>query len=367
MKSKVCMLTSVHNPFDNRIFHKECKSLLTSGFEVLLIVKYKNEEIVDGIKIIPFPEYKNKYKRVLFAPLKMYLVAIKQRAHIYHFHDPELIITGILLKLSGKRIIYDVHENITEQILNKEWLGKEIVKKLISFLVSIIEGIAVKFFDAIIAATPSIEKKFEKQNVVILRNLPVLRYIDDSGPVEMKKDKVIIVYAGGLTKIRGIKEIIQSMEYVGDKAKLLLLGNWESKEFMDDCQRLKGYRYVEYLGFKKVNEVYSYMKSSDIGIINFLPLPNQIDSMPNKPFEYMACSLPIVMSDFKIWRDIFKECALFSDPTNPRDIAEKLSILIEDKELRKSMGKKGRRLVEKRYTWENESKKLIKLYEKLLH
>jgi hypothetical protein len=122
MKNKVCILTSVHPPFDVRIFHKEAKSLVKAGYDVTLIAQHDKEEIVDGVKIINLQKPRNRIERMTKTIWSAYRKAVQVDADIYHFHDPELIPVGLLLKKIGKSVIYDVHEEYFESIKLKEWL-----------------------------------------------------------------------------------------------------------------------------------------------------------------------------------------------------------------------------------------------------
>jgi glycosyltransferase involved in cell wall biosynthesis len=107
------------------------------------------------------------------------------------------------------------------------------------------------------------------------------------------------------------------------------------------------------------------MKVADIGISMLFPLKNYLTSLPIKVFEYMACSLPVVMSDFPYWKKMFGECALFADPYNPKHIIKKVSYLLDNPDEAKKMGKTGKRLIEETYSWETENKKLLNVYENL--
>ena len=194
----------------------------------------------------------------------------------------------------------------------------------------------------------------------------ILRLIDSAKPAKVEKKRFILIYAGGLTKIRGILELINAMNYINECAELWLLGLWESEKFRKECEALNGWKFTKYLGFLKQEIVYSYFKIADIGIVNFLPVPNHLNSMPNKPFEYMACSLPIIMSNFTLWKKTFKDCALFANPKDPKDIANKINIFLNNEKLRKSFGNNGRKLIEDKYSWEKEENKLLRIYDKLL-
>lgn len=363
---KVCIITTVHKPFDTRIFHKEAKTLAKEGYNVTLIAQHDKNEVVEGINIIALQKPQNRVSRMIFLGWKAYKLALKQNADVYHFHDPEFIIFGILLKLYNKKVIYDVHEDVPKQILNKKWIGSRGIRIVVSFIMDILEKFSTLFFTNIIVATDSIANHFPKHKTTILRNLPILKIIDDILPASSAKNKPIIIYAGGLTRIRGIREIIQSMEYINEKAELWLLGNWESDKFKEECEAVKGWVKTKYLGFKPLEEVYSLMKSAEIGISILYPVKNYLTSLPVKTYEYMACSLPVIMSDFPYWKEIFGDFALFANPNNPEDIAQQILFLLEHKDRATELGKKGREFAETRYNWETESKKLLKLYQTIL-
>ena len=121
--AKVAHLSSVHAPFDIRVFHKECVTLQDAGYEVVLIVPRKRDELVDGVRTEPCPEPKYRLER-MFRPhsFTSFWQRCNEKADIYHFHDPELISMGLLLKLLGRRVADDVHENISEDILTKSYI-----------------------------------------------------------------------------------------------------------------------------------------------------------------------------------------------------------------------------------------------------
>jgi glycosyltransferase involved in cell wall biosynthesis len=148
-------------------------------------------------------------------------------------------------------------------------------------------------------------------------------------------------------------------------AELWLIGNWETEEFLKDFMRLKGWEYTLYLGFLKLGKIYSYMKYADVGLCMLHPIERYKICLPTKIFEYMCCSLPAAETDTPYWKKIFNKGVLFADGKNPEDIAKKISILSANKDLRLKMGNEGRTLVEKEYSWEAESCKLVKLYDLL--
>jgi len=363
---KIVQITSLHNESSTRIFYKECISLADYGYKVIYIVPTDKDKFKNNIYIRAVEKPKNRIERFLFTSMKIFKMALQEKSQLYHFHDPDLIIIGILLRLLGKKVIYDVHETVPEQILNKNWIGNLYIRKIVALLANILEKVSANLFDGIVGATDDIAQRFPKYKTTTLKNLPILKIIDSVSAFKRDKAIPIIIYAGGLTRIRGIKEIIQSMEYVNEKAELWLLGNWQSKQYREECEKLQGWNKTKYLGFKPLEKVYSLMKSADIGITNFLPVNNHLKSNPNKIYEYMACSVPVIMSDFPYWKEVFGDFALFANPYDPESIAQQISILLKDKEKAQELGRKGREVVENQYNWETESKKLIKLYQRIL-
>ena len=94
----ICMLSSAHSAFDDRIFYKEAKSLSKAGYEVVIIAQHGKEEVVDNIRIIPLPIPKNRLHRTTKTVWKLFMLALKEKAEVYHFHDLEFWIKKILQK-----------------------------------------------------------------------------------------------------------------------------------------------------------------------------------------------------------------------------------------------------------------------------
>lgn len=364
MPIKVCHISTVHSAFDDRIFHKECRTLAQKGYEVSLVVSHDKREQVEGVNIEPLPDKDGRLYRVFNKSFIAFKKAKSIKADIYHFHDPELILIGFMLKLLGNKVVYDVHEDVPKQILNKEWLGPLFLRKIVSLLFNCGEKFIARFFDGVSTVTDDIVRKFAcNKRVILLRNLPVVSIIDACNAKSVEEKEFTLLYAGGLTEIRGIREIIKAVGLLDGKAKLILLGKWDSSEYEKACRNEQGWKNTIYLGFKPIEEVYSYMKSVNLGICTLYPTQNHLKSWPVKVFEYMACSLPVLMSNFPYWMDIFNKHAIFVNPKEPKDIAAKIEQLLDNPKELSDIGKANRELVEKQYSWEAENQKLIDLYE----
>lgn len=366
MKQRICHISTVHSVYDDRIFYKECLSLKEQGYDVYYIVSNNNDEIKDGIKIIALSNNDSRLYRILCKNWKALRKAISLKADIYHFHDPEFIFYAIILKILGKKVIYDVHEDVPLQILSKEWIKGSILKKIISISFNLYEKLNSRFFNAVVTVTPDIQKKFSNKNVIMLRNMPITEDINKAEPIAIKKNNPVIIYAGGLTRVRGIKELVEAVALLEDKVTLWLLGEWESDEFKKECMEINNFINIDYYGKKQLEEVYSYMKAADIGFCTLYPIKNYLTSLPVKAFEYMTCSLPMIMSNFPYWIENFNSCALFVNPKDSNDIKDKIEYLINNSDKANSLGKNGLKIIKEKYSWEAEAYKLFDLYKIIL-
>ncbi|GAB6074888.1 glycosyltransferase [Nautilia lithotrophica] len=360
---KIVHLTSVHQAKDNRILFKECQTLSKNGYSVKLVCADAKNEKIGNVEIIGFPKHKSRINRMLKTSfLDMIKMCKKVDADLYHFHDPELIFVGLYLKLKGKKVIYDIHENTSAAILSKEYIKNLWVKKIISIIFEIFEKSVVKFFDALVTARPDITEKFNHKRVITLRNFPFL-------PKEIKKikqksikHKKVVIYVGGMTKIRGIEQLINAFKKIKN-AELWLLGPIKEKELYNKIKKAEN---VKYLGEVLPDGVFDYIQKADIGIVTFLPAPNHVTTLPTKPFEYMACGLPMVMSNFEYWKNFFNGCALFANPLKEEEIIKAIDELVNNDELRNKIGERNKKLIFEEYNWEKESQKLLNLYKELL-
>ncbi len=366
-KKKICMLATVHYPpFNIRVFHKEAKSLAEAGYDVTIIAQYHKNEIVKGIKIVGVPKAPNRLYRMTITSIQALIKAIKERAHIYHLHSPEQLPLGMVLKIIGKKVIYDVHEDFPKDFLTKEWIPK-LLRKLTSLTFKIFQCFSIQFIDFIISATPSIAKSFPASKNVTITNFPFLELTNSvKRSKNERRDTFNLIYAGDLSRERGIYELIQSLEFIDKKvnAKMLLIGKFCNKDFEEKIKILSRNTKVKIVPWVPFDEVIKFYGDSDVGVIVFHPIPNHLEAIPNKLFEYMAVGLPVVASNFPLWKEIIEgnHCGIIVNPLDPKDIARGINFLLLNPNLIKKMGENGRRAVIERFNWEREKEKLLNLY-----
>jgi len=358
-------MTSVHPLNDTRIFIKECKTLYRAGFDVTLIVQHTQDEVIEGIKILSIPYPRNRKQRIIRTPQLIYQRALKLDADIYHFHDPELCIVGLWLKKRGKKVIYDVHEDLPRQILTKDWIPTS-TRAIISSAAETIEEYTARRLDGIICATPHITQRFQRLNhkVININNYPILQELFIPQTTWSDKESSVC-FIGGIHKLRGIDQMIDAIEKTD--ATLLLAGLFDSASERDQSMHKAGWHKVQELGQVNREQVRTILGKSIAGLVLYHAAPNHINAQPNKMFEYMSAGVPVIASDFPLWKEIVEDnqCGICVNPLNVQAIADSIKWMVTHLSEAEQMGKNGRTAVEQLYNWENESEKLIQLYKTL--
>ena len=209
---KVCHVTSAHGVEDDRIFLKECISLAQNNYVVYLVERGSTYD-KDGVHIIGLGEVpEGRLKRIIKEARKAYQSAILIDADIYHLHDPELLRYALKLKRKGKTVIFDSHEDVPAQILDKTWIPKPF-RVLISRLYKTYETHVVKRIDAVVAATPHIAEQFvgSAKKIVTINNYPKLDDIQFQTKPFVER-KLVVCYAGGIDDLRGEHIMIDAMK-----------------------------------------------------------------------------------------------------------------------------------------------------------
>lgn len=375
MKKKICIITTVHRVFDVRIFYKEARTLAKEGYDVTLIAQHDKDEIVDGVKICSVKQVGNRFYRMLLLGWKVYRLAMKQDADIYHFHDPEFLIWAVKIKKkTGAKVIYDIHEYVSQQILRKNWIPKPL-RNVISKFYEIAEKKTLHNIDWIILAVDSFLKVYKGyDNVSVVKNYPILTNKLIREKKNRNDDSARLIYVGRISRDRGIFTIIHTARKLREKYHSIcfdIIGPIDKdieKEVKERIEQLNLNQNVNLLGRLPYPEALQKIRKADIGLCIIYATAQYVESLPTKLFEYMTVGLPVVTSNFPLWKEIVEgnDCGLTVSPLAPKEISEAVEYLIEHPEKARKMGKKGRKAVIEKYNWETEGKSLIEIYRKLI-
>jgi len=369
---KVAHLTSVHPRFDTRIFIKMCCSLARSGYEVSLVVADgKGDEVKNDVNIYDVGATEGgRLSRMTKTVDRVHTKAKALDVDVYHIHDPELMPVGRKLKVLGKKVIFDAHEDLPKQLMGRDYLHP-LLRRALSLVFTYVERFFCPSFDAIVTATPVIRDKFLKINKrsLDINNYPILGELGDlQREVDWLEKYSEVCYVGVIADIRGGREIVKSLEQL-EGVRLNFAGPFFGVEFEAEIKGYKGWQQVTDHGFLNREQVREIMQRSIAGLVTFHNLPNHVDAQPNKMFEYMSAGLPVIASNFPLWREIVEgnQCGICVNPQDVSAIAAAIKTLVDEPDKAKQMGEKGKNAVFTKYNWQKEEEKLMGLYGELTH
>jgi glycosyltransferase involved in cell wall biosynthesis len=373
---RVTHISIIHRPLDTRIFEKQCRALAAAGYDVHLVVAGPPEEEIDGIHLHPVagepdrPRARRQWARLVRASRW----AFRLRPSIYHLHDPHLIPLGLVLKLTGARVVYDVHEDYPAHARTK-LAGHPIRGRLKALMWRALERLARSTLDGFVCASPAVAGGFPAARSVVVRNFPIHGQFElaaangSSHPYRERSNT--LVYTGAITEIRGFWEMLRALERVPAEldCRLLMVGGFRRPALAVAARGLPVWSRLELIPWCPYPLVIPELLRARVGLILLHPLPNHNDAMrSNKLFEYMAAGLPVIASDLPRWREIVLGvgCGLVVDPGDTTEIAAAIEYLLTHPEEAEAMGQRGRAAVSARFNWDGEAARLLSLYRGLL-
>lgn len=372
---RIVHLTSVHAPADTRIFHRQCRSLAAAGFAVTLIAAADTPAPgvpvrQDGVLIRTVPRPRHRGQRFTRTFAAILAAAWRERADLYHFHDPELIPAGILLRLLGRTVVYDIHEDVPQQILSKGWIPRPL-RHLTALLVRGWEAVAALSLSGFVAAWPAIAPRFPAARTVVVGNFPARDELTPASPVPYQDRPQDVAYVGGISRIRSGREMVEAMARLPESltgSRLHLVGTFGEPTLAAEVAALPGWQRTCFHGWQDRAAVADRLGQVRVGLVVMYPEPNHLNAYPNKLFEYMAAGIPVVASDFPLWREIVAKagCGLLVPPRDPAALADAITWLLQHPQEAEAMGAAGREAVQTDYSWERECATLTGLYQRLL-
>lgn len=397
------ILTSVHDPFDPRIFHKQARTLAAAGYRVTLLAPHGRDEVVDGARVWGVPVPVSRAGRPLVW-LRLLGRALRLRADVYHFHDPELLPLGLLLaRLTGRPVIYDAHEYYRDEIATRPWVPRPL-RRLAAETVHAVETAVSRRLAATVAVNEHMAAGFRARGArsVAIHNYPPLAYFAPPADASPKSDSVnggspvprsapartgsatfrvprsdggrgerSVIYTGLLTRDRGLVTVWEAgrrLRVLAPGTEIDIVGrvDWSGVPVgvPRDPARWEAEAAARFRGVVPATEIPAVLADAAVGWIPFRRTPNNVRTIPLKLFEYMAAGLPVVASDFGFMAEIIREagCGLLVRADDPEGHARALARLLAHPDDARAMGEHGRRAVIDHYSWEAESARLLELY-----
>lgn len=364
--------TTVHPRDDSRIRTKELNTLAGRfGGRVSLFVQDGLGTEIDpdyGYRIVDTGPRLRRLKRMTLGAWRMINAVRQARPTVAHFHDPELLPWALLLRLSGIKVIYDVHEDVPRQVSRNPRLPV-LVRTLMSPAVSLAEWIGSRFINGIVAASPTIANRFPREKTILIRNFPLLQELHTPDPVPMDKRPAEFTYVGYISEDRNIYRMIEAVSRVpGGRARLRLAGEFAVERVQRQAEQMLEWACVKFEGWMSREGVARVLADGRAGLVVLKPIPHEMVTLPIKLFEYMAAGMPVISSDFPVWREIVDGagCGLLVDPTNTDALVGAMQWILENPQEAQAMGSRGRSAVLDRYNWEHEAEKLVSFYQPMV-
>ena len=357
----VAQLTSHHAVTDNRILHCMARTADGAGYPGAILGPAVADGTYGRIRLLACPLEKEG-RRLSFAgvPLRLLWGALKSPYPLFHFHDPDLLPVGLVLKLFGRRVVYDVHDDYQAALADRLRRHPALASGL-SRLWWVFERNSARVFDGVVTADQHLAQKFAGCHPVILRNYPRL---DFTAPANTEGESTFnLIYVGGVTRERGVEMALRMLRLLPmPELRLHVVGTGREGDLLDE---LKADPRVVLHGRVPWTELRRHYEKAHVGIAFYQPLAGFVTVDHSvKIVEYMAAGIPVVCSNFPGLKALVEDsgCGLVAPPDDPEALAAQIRRLMEDPALRRRLGETGRRLFESEYNWEKHEGRLVDLY-----
>ena len=373
-------------PFDRRVW-QEANTLSENGAKVSIICPImkgytKKYEVINNIEIyrhpLPFEAsgalgYLFEYSTALFWETWLTIkINAKKRLDVIHgCNPPDLIfIVAFFFKFLGVKYVFDHHD------INPElYIAKYNKKGFFYKLMILFEKLTFKTAEYSIATNESYKEiairrgGMDPEKVQVIRSGPKLDRLQILPAEEKYKKgrKFLLGYVGVIGEQEGIDLLLQSLKIIVSKRQDIQLaivgGGTHVEELKKLCTQLDLNDYVDFYGRVSDEVLVGVLNTADVCVNPDKPTEMNNLSTMNKIMEYMALKKPIVQFDLKEGRFSAMDASLYASDIN--DFAEKIILLIDDAALRNKMGNYGYDRVIKELSWDHESEKLVRFYEKV--
>lgn len=363
------MISTVHDTYDTRIFYKQIESL-RQHYRVFYFSPVSGKPTEDWI--IPLYQSRSKLGR-LRTQLSLLICLSKTKADLYLLHDPELLPLGFLLRGLGKRVVWDMHEDTFNDIKTKTYLPS-IVRVVVAFTFRALQSFAYRIFNGFILAEDKYGDYFPRSvKTCVVHNYPLL---DRLRPYrDTARQSNTVVYIGSISSNRGVYQLLDIIELLKKQIasiRLVLIGPFTDVALEKNVHDLiKGKRLehnVELRGKIRNIDAYPVIAQCMVGVALLLPEPNFAKSLPTKMFEYMALGLPVVVSNFPLWKDIVErhDAGASVDPFDTEAASEAIYSMLTDPQRFERLSTNASTAASL-YSWETESRTLLDFLSRILN
>jgi glycosyltransferase involved in cell wall biosynthesis len=340
--------------------------LIAAGYDVTLLAT--GLESGTAVPQVTLPKPRNRRERMLRTSRLALRAARAMRADVYHFHDPELIPVALRLSREGARVIYDVHEDYGGELSHREWIPAP-VRVPVARLAALAERAAVGHFDRLIASTPTIAAKLPGAITVLVQNYPERDELTKADALPHADRQAAFAYVGDVSRVRGARVMADAISRVRtNEAHLYIVGRISNPHLRAELEAAPSAPRTTLTGHLSRDALRDLLARVRAGLVVLQPTPNHVRAQPTKLYEYMTAGLPVIASDFPLWRDIVTraQCGFLVDPLDTGALAAAMETLLADPAAAAEMGERGRAAAIMNYGWAPEGARLVEAYRDLL-
>jgi glycosyltransferase involved in cell wall biosynthesis len=390
MKKHVLFIVQNNSfPSDKRVF-KEALSLKEAGYEVSVIspvsewdperqvefrgmwvFRYRNYESQGGVCAF-FLEYANAVTRIFFLSLKTYFK--KPFAAIHVANPPDFFWPmALFFKLFGVKFIYDQHDIAPEMFrANQGRTG------LLYRLLLLNERLTVACSSAVVTVNQSLKQRMVsrynagRKPLAVVYNCPSADFNaqPDRALMDEYKGRPVVLFVGLMAKLDGVETLIRAAREIVSRSRsgecvFIFLGDGPEKMNLERMAKDAGLQdRVFFTGRVDYEKVKNYLSLADVCVA-----PDEKNEFTDhftlvKVLEYMKAGKPFVGFRLTETCAIAGEAGCYADSFE--EFVEKIEELLNNPELARRLGEKGREAIEKQFLWEHQEKALLDLYNSVL-
>ncbi|MGA2844501.1 MAG: glycosyltransferase family 4 protein [Candidatus Acidiferrales bacterium] len=298
---------------------------------------------------------------------------MKERYDLVHVHSvPDFeVFAAIVPKLTGSKIILDIHDLVPEFYLSK-FSGTE--RSLTFRLLTTVERVSARFSDHVIAANHIWEKRLQNRSVkeskcTTILNFPDTEIFQARGRTRTD-NRFVILYPGTLNYHQGIDIAIRALALIKDQvpeAEFHIYGSGEQLNPLRALvKELELEKRVFLMGTKPLHEISSVIENADLGVV-----PKRSNSFGNEAFstkilEFMSLGVPVVVPDTAIDSYYFNNSVVkFFRANDEQSLADAILLMIKNPELRQKFTRDASEFVRK-YSWDMNKDTYLNLVDSLV-
>jgi len=181
------------------------------------------------------------------------------------------------------------------------------------------------------------------------------------------KDSLVVLFVGSLLPVKGVEYFLRSMPIILSTISnvvFVIVGGGFQKDFLKDLSRKLGIsKSVIFAGQVQRSKIPYFFAACDVFV-----MPSLSEGFNNAVIEAMASGKPVVGTSVGGTRDQIKDGlnGYLVEPRNPRELADRVLLLLNDPKKRKVMGRESRKIAEHEFSMRLRTTRIMEVYRSII-